>query len=609
MRIIAVILSLFWQPLRRNGTFFVFMYVLGVVCTYATLPAGKGVEPYSLVWAELFVDLYAVCLVLALIPRKVRVWLRRLLYVVAYVVAFADVWCFVKFDSTLTPTMLLLVGETNSQEASEFITSYLSADVVFSRAGRVLLVIIVHLAWSMATWAVSRNRMLSAVRLRRHPWAAPLYGMLTAGLLAWSVVLCYGNKEAMVRLFSYDNIGGVEHELTKKDRAVLYQPLYRLAFSIYANRLTSRQLVVLRERLDEVSVDSCTCRSPRIVLIIGESYNRKHSQLYGYSMPTTIYQQWWADRGYLVPLSDVVAPWNLTSFVFKHLFSLYAVGDEGSWCDYPLFPEVFRKAGYHVTFFTNQFLPQAKEAVYDFSGGFFLNDPVLSSAMFDTRNEQLYYFDEGLLTESDSTDAPSLTIYHLKGQHTDYRTRCPKSKQHFTRSDYNRPDLTARQLQQVVFYDNAVRYNDSIVNQIIRRYMHEDAIVIYVPDHGEECYDSELKMHGRLHSAQVTARLAHEEFDIPMWLYCSKAYIEARPEVYKAIVRAKDKPYMTDALPHMLLWLAGIGCPEYREELNLLSPHYDAGRKRILKGEADYDALTVGADSNRARDDLKTADR
>lgn len=78
--------------------------------------------------------------------------------------------------------------------------------------------------------------------------------------------------------------------------------------------------------------------------------------------------------------TDVVSPWNLTSFVFKHLFSLYCVGDKGEWCDYPLFPELFRKAGYHVTFLTNQFLPKAKEAVYDFSGGFFLNNPKLSAA-------------------------------------------------------------------------------------------------------------------------------------------------------------------------------------------------------------------------------------
>ena len=70
-----------------------------------------------------------------------------------------------------------------------------------------------------------------------------------------------------------------------------------------------------------------------------------------------------AKEGSLVPFTNVIAPWNLTSFVFKLMFSLYAVGDEGDWCDYPLFPVLFKEAGYEVDFFTNQFLPQAKEAV------------------------------------------------------------------------------------------------------------------------------------------------------------------------------------------------------------------------------------------------------
>ncbi len=124
--------------------------------------------------------------------------------------------------------------------------------------------------------------------------------------------------------------------------------------------------------IDEVSVDSCDFTSPNIVLVIGESYNRHHAQLYGYEKKTTPRQVRRERRGELIKMKDAVSPWNLTSYVFKHLFSMYAVGDKGDWCDYPLFPELFRRAGYHVTFITNQYLPKAKEAVYDFSGGFFL---------------------------------------------------------------------------------------------------------------------------------------------------------------------------------------------------------------------------------------------
>lgn len=40
---------------------------------------------------------------------------------------------------------------------------------------------------------------------------------------------------------------------------------------------------------------------------------------------------------------------------------------------------------------------------------------------------------------------------------------------------------------------------------------------------------------------------------------------------------------MTDALPHLLLYLAGIETPTYKEEYNILSPKYNEMRPRILK--------------------------
>ena len=202
-------------------------------------------------------------------------------------------------------------------------------------------------------------------------------------------------------MFSMDTIGSVEHELTTKDCAQFYLPVYRLAFSIFSNELASQQIGRLIEAKDKMQVDSCSFKSPNIVLIIGESYGKHHSQQYGYFMPTTPRQIKLQKTGLLVPFSDVVSPWNLTSFVFKNVFSLHVVGEKGEWCDYPLFPELFRKAGYHVTFITNQFLPKAKQAVYDFSGGFFLNHPELSKAMFDSRNTRLYRFDRGLLDDYD----------------------------------------------------------------------------------------------------------------------------------------------------------------------------------------------------------------
>ena len=116
-------------------------------------------------------------------------------------------------------------------------------------------------------------------------------------------------------MFSLKTIGSVEHELTTPDCAVFYTPVYRLTFSLYANHLASQQVDRLVEAKDRASVQSCALIQ-KYRLIIGESLGRHHSQQYGYFMKTTPYQIALEKAGNLIPFTDVVAPWNLTSFVF-----------------------------------------------------------------------------------------------------------------------------------------------------------------------------------------------------------------------------------------------------------------------------------------------------
>ena len=595
-----------FAPIEKNGAFFIFMFALGWLCTQLEIMPyylrDRGATPYELSAPELFFDIYILCVILTLIPRKIRVLVKALLYLVFYGVALADMFCYERFESTLTPTMIMLASETNSQEAREFLSGYLSWDSLTSGVGWILLLMLAHLLWTLLRIfsAKKRRRMiLPKVNTAAVSGFKAVLGCLVAWFLYSAFTQTRDNKAAMQRLFSCDTIGEVEHELTRKDHAHLYVPLYRLAFGIYSNRLASHQVIQLEAASQNIRVDSCCFRIPDIVLVIGESYNKHHSQLYGYDKPTTPRQKALAEEGLLIPFTDVVADWNLTSFVFKHMLSLYAVGDSGEWCDQPLFPEVFRKAGYHVTFITNQFLPQAKEAVYDFSGGFFLNHPEVSSRLFDTRNTRLHRYDDGVLEEmsSQETGAGSqkrgrLTILHLMGSHVDYRARYPQQAfRRFTPQMYDRPDLTARQRQTLSEYDNSLLYNDSIVKAITDHFADKDALVIYMPDHGEEIFDDKPYVSGRRHNAGIDRTLARNEMEIPFWVWGSPLYIEHHPYGWLALQAAKDRPLMTDALPHLLLYLGGISTPLYRPELNVISPDYDIHRPRILKGTTDYNRL------------------
>lgn len=591
-----------FAPIQKNGAFFVFMFVLGWLCTqHEIMPyylRNRGALPYELSAPELFFDLYGLCVLLTLIPRRIRIWVKALLYILLYSIAVVDMYCYERFESTLTPTMLMLVAETSPQEAREFLSGYLNWEVLKTGVGWILLLALLHLSWTIfRKWLKKKSERM--ILPKPAPVLTTAFRALLGCVVAWlfydAATQVWDNKEAMRRLFSYETIGQVEHELTKKDQAKLYVPVYRLAFSIYANQLASHQMVELEAASQKIQVDSCSYRVPNIVLVIGESYNKHHSQLYGYDKPTTPRQMALAAEGSLVAFSDVVAPWNLTSFVFKHMLSLHAVGDTGEWCDAPLFPEVFRKAGYRVTFITNQFQPKAKEAVYDFSGGFFLNDPVYSKRLFDVRNSRLHRFDDGVLKEYDALSkdsaAHNLVILHLMGSHVDYRARYPQSQRYFNAGMYDRPELTDKQKRILSDYDNSLRYNDSIVAAVTQRFIDKDAVVIYMPDHGEEIFDGQPYMYGRMHGANIDYRLARNEMEIPFWIWGSPQYIEHHPYGWQAIKAAKDRPLMTDVLPHLLLFLGGIATPDYRAAYNVISPEYDVKRPRILKGVTDYNQL------------------
>ena len=97
----------------------------------------------------------------------------------------------------------------------------------------------------------------------------------------------------------------------------------------------------------------------------------------------------------------------------------------------------------------------------------------------------------------------------------------------------------------------------------------------------------------RNHSAEIDYDLAHYEFEVPFWIYCSPKFVDKHSDVFQQIKKVKDKRLMTDALPHLLLNLAGISTKQYKSEYDILSTKYNEMRPRILKNKTDYDKLVL----------------
>lgn len=573
-------------PLRWYPIFFLFMYLLVVFSFfYEDLPTDQAVF-----YEGLFMDCYILCAILSLLPKKVYKYFKYLFYTVGYLVTATEWFLYNRFWLRYTPTTIQLLIETNSDEAGDFCRAFL----ISKQMGQVLLLMLLILTANVLLEIYEKpiRRFLR----KQLTWRSHYLGYI--GFSCFIVVYfvyCFCTTLENKKLFvEYFRLNGAERIERVMGPIQFYSPELRLAYSFKFTRLTAGEVEILRKTMHKLQVDSCDYKCPNIVFIIGESYNKHHSQLYGYPLETTPNLVRRQKKGELIRFDDVITPWNVTSNAFKSFLSTHADDEKGLWADGVLFPALFKKAGYHVSFFTQQFMKSSRLAAADFNGSFFLNDAELDSLCFDTRNKLKWTQDNGLIKEygkhkGDYTDR-NLFIFHLLGQHVEYKQRFPKAQEFFTIDNYkDRNDLSKAEKYIVADYDNATRYNDNVVDGIINLFVNEDAIVIYMPDHAEEVYD-EIHAFGRLHDANLSPSLVRQEFEIPLAVWCSKKFRRRHRSEFKKLKSISKRPYKTDDIAHFMIGLAGIHTPFYNAERDWASDSYKL-HPRIIKHTADYDSI------------------
>lgn len=575
------------KPIQKNIIFFCMMYLLGIVTTLAQVIVLHVKIPRINFFTWIF-DVYIICIFLLLFPKYLRKYIRGFIAVCAYILAIADAFLNKLFYAKIGPEVINLILETNQQESREFLDQYLKFDILFSGVGIILIIIIIHIVCEY-----SSHQQFNKLKF----WHNPIFKTICVFSILISIGISINSRIKLIKIMNARNIEETDLYI---NNYTLNTPVNNLLFGIKMRQLANKEFSVIADYQEKIHVDSCSYTSKHIVLIIGESYIKSHSQLYGYQLPTNprqLKRTQEGSNGKLVPFTNVISPANLTSVVFKNIFSLHSIDDKNSWTSFALFPVLFKDAGYHVTFITNQFVKAIQQDVFNFSGGLFLNDNRLNKLQFDSRNIITHQYDEDILIDYDSlkwyNTGKDLTIFHLAGQHIYFDKRTPNERKVFKESNYlNRKDLNKNERQTVADYDNATLYNDYVVDAIIRLFEKEDVIVIYMPDHGEECYDS-LHRVGRMPQGNYSPKMIVNEFEIPFWIWCSDSYIEKHPQIFEQIKAASNRPFMTDDIPHLLLYLAGIQYKDYKESKNIISPLFYTKRKRMIDGVVDFDEMLM----------------
>lgn len=569
-------------PFTQEAVLFTFMFLLGCFCIILSYTS-PFIQDLINRCIELFLETYVLIYLLCLTPHRIRPYTRGLICFTAYLVAFLDTFCYIRLGSTISANITQLIWETNINEVSGFLNSFISWDLLYSPIGIIIIISIVHTIVHFY-YHEKTNTLFTIIFKTKTISCIILCILLIRGLCLFLPNV--SNRIAFFQLKTEKELADF-YACDYRRIKINYLPIYRITTALYTNLLSLKQIKTYLSNFAKVQIDNCDFCSPNIVLIIGESYNKHHSQLYGYKMLTTPFQL----KEDLYVYQDAVTSHNLTSEVFKNLFSLNDYSNHEEWCDKPLFPQIFKEAGYNVSFISNQFV---MDDMSDFTAGAFINNPNISNLQFSKRNNKTHFYDGELWASYNSMKIDpnkyNLTIFHLVGQHFNYKDRYPKPYKELASKAYHRKELTERELSILMAYDNATRYNDDIIKSLIEYYYDTNTIILYLSDHGEECYD-EIKTFGRSHNNQLNKQIVKNEFEIPFWIWCSKTYKQSHPQIVTAIESSINKPFYSSDLGHLMLFLAGISCSYYQEKRNILSSHYNTSNKRLIRGTALYEDI------------------
>ena len=577
------------QPIREQAVLFAFLLLMCCL-VIPTLCFTTGAFPKPFVWAPPIFDCYLVTL-LAYWLRRIR--LSWLVWVMCFLLLGGEVFCLLVYQSPYSMTVLGLILETNPREATEFLGGHGVAGQLAAGAAITLGAVLV--SWFFCRFLLNtphtshRRSRRPAASSRKVGWGFSLFLfllLLSASCQGYSYFRLYQSYTATLTARIAEN----------KYMPLRNSPFIRFMYGHALNIVSNKELGHLVQTLERTEVDSCSFRSPVILFLLGESYNKYHSPLYNPDARQTTPNLCALQRkGNLVVYDNAVAPYNVTNKTLRFIFSTYYPGCGREWTDCPLFTSVFRKAGYRVWFITNQFVGEYNNKQHhDHVGGTIFNRSDLRELQFTHVNKDATQYDMDLLDDFPPIDTlaahPTVLIFHMMGQHEDYRERYPSDYEHFT-ADSIQNDFTDKNGRQIVAeYDNATLYNDAVVGKLLDMCSGLDVVAVYLSDHGEEIYDWRNSCY-RTNSDLMTPEIARYQYEVPMMFYMSDSYKKNHPEMVESIEAGKHKPFISSLLPFALFHLAGIAHADYESCRDILSPDYDENYPRIIRDDVYYDEL------------------
>ena len=511
------------------------LLVVGYFLISNTVEYFKELVAFCLLTAALFT------LTLLLLNTKIRKVITAISIIILVVLLLIKLSFYHHYGTKISASALFVIFETNGVEAKDFLANYFCVSVM----GLIIVCLIVF--W-FTIFLLNKNKFFSFKPER-----------ITKVL---SVLLLLGSLLVIHYRFSAENIifssikSFSEYKIAKVNlKKNLAQPL-------------SQNIIAKAKTNDEKTY----------VVVIGESTSKWHMQLYGYERETNPKLN--EINNELLVFDSVISPNVHTLRALEKTLTLSDYKSPNTKNNASIV-QMANAAGFETFWISNQ------KPV-----GFYESIPTIisSAAMHKTyvniKNSGYNVYDEMLLPQFkealNSKVKQKIIFLHLIGTHSRYNNRYPETFNVF-KDETNTAFKHRKSKKLINEYDNAIRYNDYVIREIIEavKRKNENSYVIYFSDHGDEVYDTfDFVGHNEYHGTRPM-------YEVPFIAWFSDTYKEKNPELF-TIKNLTKRPYILEDFIHSFSEISNINFDKFNAQKSIFNSNFKKKQRLIKKGE-DYD--------------------
>ena len=234
------------------------------------------------------------------------------LYAILFILLFLFLFLKFSFGTNISPLVVTMAFETNAKESGEFIRNYLYSKWTFLSIFAII-VIIIFIVISRKNRFLNNKNIINAIAL----------------IVITSFIVSIYTSRIFVSLLRCENM---------KDVSLWYDNYYPYAmdnlsilfYSIYIPSITVNEVQSVVVNTQKAVRSEPICTEPDsldVVLIIGESFIKRHAQIYGYYLHTTPNMCEEQEKGRLYVFQDMISPYNSTTQSIKSIMCSNSISE------------------------------------------------------------------------------------------------------------------------------------------------------------------------------------------------------------------------------------------------------------------------------------------